>query len=325
MAGGWRLCEMSRSLISEAGDTALIGIDWGTTQMRAYRISSDGTALERRESNLGIAAVRDRDFDSALRSLIDGWQPDAPDRKPIILCGMIGSKQGWWEVPYCHCPVRVQDLARALNAFETTAGPAWIVGGISATDERGHRDVMRGEETQIFGAVPPTGRQIVVAPGTHSKWTMVQDGVIENFRTYMTGEIYAVLRQHSILGRLMQDGEADNHDELAFRDGVRQVLRDPDLLHSLFSVRTRGLFEPNSQSGLASYLSGILIGSEVSGAARHFPGNSVIVIASQTLGRLYGLALAIAGFSDIRYVDGNEASLKGLWRLWRLNIEKARE
>lgn len=303
----------------------MIGIDWGTTQMRAYRINSEGQALERRESNLGIAAVRDRDFDSALRSLIDGWQPDASDRKPIVFCGMVGSKQGWREVPYRPCPVRVRDLAQALNAFETAAGPAWIVGGISATDERGHRDVMRGEETQIFGAAPPTGRQIVVAPGTHSKWTLVQDGVIENFRTYMTGEIYSVLRRHSILGWLMQDGEADTHDEPAFRDGVRHVLGDPDLLHCLFNVRTRGLFEPDSQSGLASYLSGILIGSEVSGAVRHYSGNSAIVIAAPLLARLYGVALSICGFSDIRYVDGTEAAVKGLWRLWQLNAEGMRE
>jgi 2-dehydro-3-deoxygalactonokinase len=325
MAGGWRLCEMSRSLISEAGDTALIGIDWGTTQMRAYRISSDGNALERRESNLGIAAVRNGEFDSALATLITDWNPKSFGPTPIVMSGMIGSRQGWLEAPYQSCPARARDLAQTLAAIDTSGGPAWIVGGLSTIDEHGLRDIMRGEETQIFGVAPPAGRQIVVTPGTHSKWAIVRDGVIENFRTYMTGETYAVLRQHSILGWLMRRGAAENPDEAAFLDGIRQAFRDPDLLHSLFTVRTRGLFEQKSQEELASYLSGILIGSEVSGAARHFPGNSVIVIASQTLGRLYGLALAIAGFSDIRYVDGNEASLKGLWRLWRLNIEKARE
>jgi 2-dehydro-3-deoxygalactonokinase len=160
---------------------------------------------------------------------------------------------------------------------------------------------------------------------THSKWATVRDGVIESFRTYMTGEIYSVLRQHSILGWLMQSGEIHNMDESAFLEGVRQALRDPDLLHALFGVRTRGLFEQNEQSGLSSYLSGILIGSEVSGAARHYPGHSAIVIAAAALGRLYGAALAMVGFSDIRYVDGNEASVKGLWRLWQLSKESARQ
>ena len=308
---------MGRQLGTETDDTALIGVDWGTTHMRAYRISPEGKALECRQGNLGIAAIGDKDFKSALLGLIEGWKIGAAAKRPVILSGMIGSRQGWLEVPYRSCPARLQDLAETLAAVETGEGPAWIVGGLSTIGAQGIDDIMRGEETQIFGAVPPAGRQVVVAPGTHSKWATVRDGVIEKFRTYMTGEMYSLLRQHSILRWLMAGGGADKHDEPAFIDGVRRALADYDLLHTLFSVRTRGLFEPESQAGLASYLSGIVIGSEVSGASRCQPMDSVIVVAPRMLGGLYGTALSVAGFRDVRHVDANQAAVQGLWRLWQ--------
>jgi len=187
--------------------TQLIGIDWGTTRLRALRIGSDGEVLEHRESDRGIAAIRDGEFDSALQSLIGDWQAVEREKIPIIMCGMVGSRQDWREVPYCSCPASLHDLVKDLQAIDTSLGPAWIVGGLSSTDERGDHDILRGEEMQIFGVASPMGQQVIVAAGTHSKWALVRDLSIERFHTYMTGELYATLKQHSILGWLMQ-GEA---------------------------------------------------------------------------------------------------------------------
>lgn len=310
----------------QAAETALIGIDWGTTHLRAYRIGLAGQVLDRRESTSGIASVRDGNFDAALQSLVRDWQTGASNLTPILMCGMIGSRQGWREVPYRSCPARPHDFAEALDFFDTSCGPASIVAGLEATDERKRHDVMRGEETQIFGVAPPTGEKLIVTPGTHSKWAVVRDGTIESFRTYMTGEVYAVLRQHSILGRLMREDGSSKEDEASFLEGVHEALEEPDLLHSLFSVRTRGLFEQSFEQrpagALASYLSGVLIGSEVSGALWHHRAGSIVVIASAALGRLYRAALSFVGFTDIQSVDANEAVTQGLWRLWQLRGAK---
>jgi 2-dehydro-3-deoxygalactonokinase len=178
---------------------------------------------------------------------------------------------------------------------------------------------MRGEETQIVGVASHVGQTVMITPGTHSKWAVVQAGTIESFRTYMTGEIYAVLQKHSILGRLMQDGIGGQFDAASFLDGVHLGLEEPALLHSLFSVRTQGLFEQKTAAALVHYLSGILIGSEVSAEARsHVLDSTVVVIASAELTRLYQIALSACGFGDVRHVDAEGAVAQGLWKLWQL-------
>jgi 2-dehydro-3-deoxygalactonokinase len=294
-------------------DAALIGIDWGTTRLRAFRIDRNGRVLERRDSDHGVIHIQQGGFESAFRSAIDGWPVDLP----ILMCGMVGSRQGWLEMPYCPCPVQAVDLSRALGTIATDRGFVRILGGVSATVD-GRHDVMRGEETQIFGVIQPSGSQLVVAPGTHSKWAIVQDAAIVGFRTYMTGELYAMLREHSILGRLMKGEAAAPLEENSFMDGVRTAYEDQDLLHSLFNVRTEALFDKKRPEQLASYLSGILIGSEVSGAVRRHSVDSAVIISSRELGNLYQMALSAAGLRNISNVDGDHAAAQGLWRLWQL-------
>jgi 2-dehydro-3-deoxygalactonokinase len=302
--------------------TALIGIDWGTSQLRAFRISASGQALERRESPQGVAALRHGEFDQSLRSLISDWQPDA-GTLPILMCGMIGSRQGWREAPYCVCPARHSDILDTLQPIDTSCGPAFVIGGLSNSEGDGYRDVMRGEETQIFGAVASMNRQLCVAPGTHSKWAVIDGKRIESFRTYMTGEMYGLLCKHSSLGWLMQSAEQQGHDDQAFLSGVHRALEDTEVLHALFSVRTKGLFDRQPPGALAAFLSGLLIGSETAGAVRQRASSPILVIASPELGRLYGLALAAAGIADIRCVDANQAVVYGLWQLWRLHQQEA--
>jgi 2-dehydro-3-deoxygalactonokinase len=299
--------------------TAVIGIDWGTSQLRAFRIDAHGQILESRESAQGIAAIRDGQFDQALRALIADWQTESRSIS-ILLCGMIGSRQGWHEIPYSACPANARDLVQNWKRIDTGCGTGHIVGGVSCmTDEM--PDIMRGEETLIVGAAAQSGTQLVIAPGTHSKWAVVHDGRIASFRTYMTGEVYDLLRKHSSLGWLMRNADDSAEDDDAFRLGVRKGLGDPDLLHVLFGARTRGIFENIAPAALAFYLSGILIGSEISGGLRHSGKNPVIVIAAQKLGRLYEIALNMAHVSDVALVDAREAAARGLWRLWKLHGE----
>jgi 2-dehydro-3-deoxygalactonokinase len=293
---------------------ALIGIDWGTTRLRAYQIDRTGSVLERRESDRGIITISDGRFEEALGSVIDGWPPGLP----ILMCGMIGSRQGWREMPYCPCPVRAVDLSRTVATVGTGRGSIRILGGVSSMAQNQQYDVMRGEETQIFGIESLSASQLVVSPGTHSKWAVIEDSAIRSFRTYMTGELYALLREHSILGRLMQGQEGAPIDETSFMDGVRSSFEDQDLLHVLFTVRTQALFGKQPPAMLPSYLSGILIGSEVSGAVRRHAAQCAVVISSPELGALYQMALSAAGLRNVAQVDGDQAVARGLWRLWQL-------
>jgi 2-dehydro-3-deoxygalactonokinase len=233
-----------------------------------------------------------------------------------VLSGMIGSRQGWVEAPYLAWPVGIEDLARALTPVTTATGrDVRIVPGVKWIGRDGVPDVMRGEETQIFGALQPpeAGRRVFVLPGTHSKWVVTEDGRIERFATYMTGEVFAVLSGHSILGALMDDGDGDDPD--AFTLGVERARAPGGLLHHLFGVRTLGLFGDLPPSGLRSYLSGLLIGHEAIAAAGEAAGfeGGVRVIASERLGRLYARALGALGLEAT--VTSGAVAAHGLWRI----------
>ncbi len=302
----------------------MIGIDWGTSRLRAFRIGNQGQIVDRRRSDRGIAELAAGDFDPALSQIVAGW----PSGAPILMCGMVGSRQGWREVPYRDCPAGAQELANGLCPVATSAGPAWIVGGLSTMELQQAQlgrplrvvyDVMRGEETLIIGAALTLGDALVIMPGTHSKWAMTQAGNIVRFRTCMTGEMYELLRKHSILRYSFEDDDDDRFDEAAFLNGVEVGLEEPALLHSLFGVRTGSLFGQKSPPALQAYLSGILIGSEVSGETLRFSSKgSTIVIADPRLGRLYQIALKAGGFGDVGLVDAEVAVARGLWNLWQL-------
>jgi 2-dehydro-3-deoxygalactonokinase len=294
--------------------TALIGIDWGTSNNRAYRIDEHGNVLESRSGELGLSAVKDRNFDAALETLIADWRQEAFRGIPVLMSGMIGSRNGWVEAAYCECPFGVEQLSRTLVPVPAQAG-TYIVGGGSAVDVLGHRDVMRGEEVQILGLENTAGSRLVIAPGTHSKWAVLENGTIREFRTYMTGELFALLKDQSILGWLMPDKGQSARDENAYLQGVQHAAADPDLLHGLFNVRTRGLFHPDAVGGLASYLSGLLIGHEISGATRRFPAKSITIIAGPQLAGLYNLALTSLGAADVGIADAGAATARGLWRI----------
>ena len=298
-----------------SAETALIALDWGTTSARAYRVARDGAVLEQRAAPLGIQQVRDGAFAAALSALLADW--DALD-VPRIACGMIGSRQGWAEAPYTECPATLLALARAL--VRTPGGEVAIIGGLTCRDDAGVPDVMRGEETQIAGlADDALAGALVVQPGTHSKWTLVADGAVTAFATYMTGELYAVLREHSILGRLMASG---GFEPAAFARGVDAGLRATPgaLSHQLFAVRTLALFGELGPVATADYLSGLLIGSEIgharAWAAARSGSGAVWLVGEPALCDRYAAALAQAGMSA--RAGPADASARGVWRLAKL-------
>lgn len=290
----------------------LIAIDWGTSSARAYALDARGVVIEERSAQLGVQRVADGNFVAALRTLCGG---DLPAGVPLLASGMIGSRQGWTEVPYRECPAGFDAIARGLMAVP--GAPLRIVPGLVCRDATGVPDVMRGEETQIFGALTdtPGERQVIVLPGTHSKWALVGAGTIERFATFMTGEMYAVLREHSILGRLAADGS----DPEALARGVRASLRQGAALsHDLFSARTLALTGELASSGVADYLSGLLLGAEIAAArvwlAQHrLDVAAVTLVGDVSLCARYQRALQVAGIDSV--LGPVDAAARGLWRI----------
>ena len=298
--------------------TALIGIDWGTSRRRAFRFGDDGQVAERREDDQGIMTVAQGGFPQASAALIGDWMAQAP-AAPVLLSGMVGSRQGWLEAPYVECPADLDSLARGLALLPSPNGVRMaIVPGLSDRSADGVPDAMRGEEAEIVGALPDLADTpvMVVLPGTHSKWALVAGGRVERFATFMTGEVYGVLRQHSILGRLMT-GSAE--DTLAFAEGVtRGHAAGSGLLNRLFSVRTEGLFGRIDGAALADYLSGLLIGAELAGADLLFPeavGVDALLVGDPALAGRYAAAMAQTG-RRCRSAPPDGAA-RGLWRIAR--------
>jgi 2-dehydro-3-deoxygalactonokinase len=286
---------------------SLIAVDWGTSSLRVARIAPDGQVREERYSARGILTIEAGGFPRVLQQTCGDWLQD-----PGALClvsGMAGSRQGWREAPYCPCPAGFAELARALSWIEP--GRMALVPGLSC-ERDGVPDVMRGEEVQVFGAMALLDLQdgVFVLPGTHSKWVEVQQGRVLAFTTFMSGEFYALLRQHSILARTLppDDGPLDTE---AFTQGVRQAQEAGSLLRSAFSVRSLGLFARMQAQPLASYLSGLVIGEEL--RLRHRAEPAPVLVGSSALTRRYSLALQALGIASRSL--GAEATWRGLWAL----------
>jgi 2-dehydro-3-deoxygalactonokinase len=286
----------------------LIAVDWGTTHVRAWRLAGDGRILERRARAEGVMVVPHGAFPSILEELVGSWISEGAG--PIYMCGMVGSRQGWVEVPYVPCPASIADIAAGVREVRWGHNrSAMVCPGLSCTDGAGVPDVLRGEESQVLGAMQQvtSGAAHLCLPGTHSKHVRVRDGAIEAFTTHMTGEVFALLGKHSILGRLME-GEAI--DAKAFDEGLSRSVDAEGLLHHLFGARARALRDEMPATAIAGYLSGMLIGHEVHSARRV---ERTYVIASPELGKLYVRAFAQAG-CEATLLDPDVAAA-GLFRV----------
>jgi 2-dehydro-3-deoxygalactonokinase len=293
---------------------AFIAGDWGTSNLRLRLCAADGTALDSREGP-GAADARGR-FAEVFDSLTASWS--ANTKLPALLCGMAGSTFGWVEAPYLLCP---EDADSVAGSLARPRPGVHIVPGMRCTNPLGAPDVMRGEETQLVGALAlrpelATGRHLVCMPGTHTKWVALHDGTVLEFLTVPTGEIFRMLCDHSVLVRDRDTPIA--HHAREFERGLAESGRHPGvpLLHRLFQSRSLRLDQQLSAEGAASWTSGLLIGTDCAGALPLFGGTEtpVCIVATEHLAGLYGAALARLGRSAMR-IAGEEASFAGLARI----------
>ncbi|QCP51054.1 2-dehydro-3-deoxygalactonokinase [Trinickia violacea] len=304
---------------------ALIALDWGTTSLRAYLFDANGDVIAHCASTAGIMnlprSVSAGGFDAAFEDACGVWLDRAP-RVPVIAAGMVGSAQGWAEAPYVDAPADADALAAGIVRVGTDRGIALhIVPGVIQRGEL--PNVMRGEETQIVGALADnaalgngSASALIGLPGTHAKWAVVRDGRIERFYTFMTGEVFAALRDHTILGRTM--AEPQTPSTAAFLRGVAVAKRTDHagLLATIFSTRTLGLTAELSAEEQSDYLSGLLIGHELCGLAAVHPQFAVEplrLIGNEALCDRYRLALAELGCLQTTLVK--DATERGLWRI----------
>lgn len=296
----------------------LIALDWGTSSLRAYLLGEGGRVLASQSRPWGVQHTPDGDFARAYEELIGDWYRQWPEL-PALACGMIGSRQGWREVPYAVCPATANDLVDGLLALDTACGTLHLVPGV--LDAGALPNVIRGEETQVFGALQlaPELRDnaLLVLPGTHSKWVTVRDGAISRFATYMTGELFAVLRDHSILGRPAREQGSERSDAAFFRglDAARQSGAE-GISGRLFSTRSLLLTDRLSAAQSLDYLSGLLIGEELRGVLASLEGGvcpPLVLIGDVHLCERYRLALSRFSVDSVRILEN--AGVVGLWQL----------
>lgn len=283
--------------------TALIAIDWGSSALRGARLNAAGVVLEEAAFPHGILSVTPGDFARVFNACFGAWQ--AHSNALCLISGMAGSRQGWSEAPYCPCPAGFDALVAHLHWLRP--GRLAIVPGL-CTEQGNTPDVMRGEEVQVMGAMVLTGQAdgCFVLPGTHSKWVTVAQQRVTGFQTFMTGEFYAWLSQHSLLARSVD--AAAPFDGPAFDRGVDAALAGSSLLHTAFGTRTLSLFDRMGAAALASYLSGLVIGDEL--RARPATGAThVCLIGAGALTERYERALARCGLGSSRL--GAEATWAG--------------
>lgn len=280
----------------------LIAVDWGTTNRRAYLLSAAGECTDEFEDGKGALSVPPDGFPAAVAEI----RERLGDR-PMLLAGMIGSNRGWVEAPYVPCPAGLDDVAKAIVWPSEREG---IVPGVSYVGQ-GRADIMRGEEVQLLGGVAsgmvqPEG--FVCHPGTHNKWALLRHGIIRDFGTVMTGELFNLLKQHSILADLLQ-GPVEAND--AFKRGVRHAMEREMLPASLFGVRAGVLLGQASKEDAPSYTSGLLIGTDVRIGLTWPLGAPIAVMGRPELTRLYAAAIIEAGREPFE-LDGEQCFIAGI-------------
>jgi len=297
----------------------LIALDWGTSSLRAYLLAEGGGVLDQRSRPWGIMRLPAGGFAGAFHDVVGDWRAAWPSL-PAIAAGMIGSAQGWAEAPYCPCPAGVQEIAAAMLRLDIgTELPLYIVPGVE--QHAPMPNVMRGEETQIIGALCRTPglthHALLVLPGTHCKWATVAEGRITHFETFITGELFAVLRDHSILGRPAQQTHATADVSVAFDRGVA-LAREAGargMAPLLFLTRSLVLHGDLAAAESLNFLSGLLIGDELRAALADHPEPAPVLIGAPALCARYQRAFANFGRADVVGMD--ELAPLGLWHIAR--------
>ncbi|MEO6012990.1 MAG: 2-dehydro-3-deoxygalactonokinase [Devosia sp.] len=292
--------------------TDWVAVDWGTSNVRAWGIAADGGETFAVGSDRGMGKLSRDQFPAVLDALI-GTQTEGD--LPIIICGMAGARQGWIEAPYLDTPANLHEIVHHAVRPEG-ADPRFAVRILPGVCQRaiGSEDVMRGEETQLLGllGLRPDFEGTAILPGTHSKWAEIRDGRIIRFSSAMTGELYEVLSQHSVL-RHSFSGEVDPAEiEYGIAEGIIAGIERPALVTSaIFRTRAAGLVSGKGAGWSSGYLSGLLVGAEIGGHRDWLDGAAVPLIGSARFGQLYGAALKTIGIIG-EPLDVTEITIAGL-------------
>ena len=285
-----------------------IAVDWGTSNLRAYAMQG-GTVVARAQSEKGMAALTPEQFEPTLEYLVESWErPDAP----VVACGMVGSRQGWIEAPYRTVPT--SPLADTLARVPSSNGrPVFIIPGLAQHDPA---DVMRGEETQIAGFLNlnPGWDGVLCLPGTHTKWVHLSAGEVVSFQTFMTGELFALLSNTSVL-RHSVSGE--DWDDSVFDAALSEALSKPERLAAkLFNLRATDLLHGQSKGAARAALSGYLIGAELAAARPYWLGQNLAILGTDGQARAYQSGLSTQGVPAM-LVNAERATLAGLTTAYR--------
>jgi 2-dehydro-3-deoxygalactonokinase len=288
----------------------LITLDWGTTRLRAMLVSKNGRVVDHSSADEGIMSVEPGTFPATLERHVGRWL-DRHGALPIIMAGMVGSRNGWVEAPYIACPTSRAAIGERLTRVPFARTEVWLVPGLSARDQAGMADVMRGEETKIIGAGLDDGT--VVMPGTHAKWAFMRAGGVEGFATFMTGDFYGALMGHTILGTLAEEP----CDEIGFARGLAVAEKGGGLTHQAFAARTGVLLGDIGPREVGPFLSGLLIGSEIAhGLTLERPPGEIVLVADGVFARHYAQGFSYFG-QDVRVLDPEECVVTGLVTLFQ--------
>ncbi|QKX17584.1 2-dehydro-3-deoxygalactonokinase [Microbulbifer sp. YPW1] len=293
----------------------ILACDWGTSSFRLMRLDKQGNILTAKETKGGIKSLKHVEIE---RYLVDHCCEIAGrEALPVVMCGMVGSGIGWHEVPYVDCPASEATLAAGMRQVPCDVLDAYCVPGVKLQSLVGAADVMRGEETQVVGWLSQASEgerahSILCMPGTHSKWVTITDGGISAFSTAFTGELYALLTDHSVL---VQGEQRDSAE--AFSAGLRDSSDSASLIHQLFNARSRAVLGLQEPAHSAAYLSGLLLGSEVGAMAGAIGSDPVHLICGDYLAGPYRQAFEHYGV-DCKHYSGGTFSAKGLWTIARV-------
>jgi 2-dehydro-3-deoxygalactonokinase len=296
---------------------AFITGDWGTSQLRLSLCAATGQVLDRR-TGPGVSKIQG-DFGAALATAAGGWL----ERRtlPVMLCGMVGSNIGWTVVPYLACPLPLDQLSG--GAVRLDDGRVAVAPGLSCVNLHGAPDRLRGEETQVLGALELNpalrrGSHLLCLPGTHAKWVLVEKGSVREFLTSVTGELFALVRDHSVLVRATDPAGAQEVERESFQAAAVHAAAHPraSLLHLLFECRSRQISGELSAAAARAFLSGLLIADEVGAALAEFRArlpalDHVTLVGDPVLTSLYATVCGTHGI-QCSSIDGDEAATTGL-------------
>lgn len=275
------------------GNAASIVVDWGTTSLRAALVGNGGEELASLETPQGVSSLGKGDHEAALMTALAPWFFDH-GALPVVALGMITSRNGWVEIPYVPCPAGPAELARGTVRMVLPNGAQLVLlPGLTDPTRQPFPDVMRGEETQVVGYGLDSDATVII-PGTHSKWANIKAGRIDGFQTFVTGEIFTLLLNHSFIARGATLPPVNDLE--AYRWGLEEAKNASAMLSLLFSARTGGLAGKLSSEQLRSYVHGMVIGQEFRQAREsgwYFPGDEATIVGNDGLNDLYVIAAGV--------------------------------